>query len=384
MDFVKLVLVTGTNGKTTTCEFARTILGLLNVRVASVGTLGVLIGDRRLPCPEGISSSELFLSFLNTFALNRTEVLLYEAYSAPLARGVWDCVVPSVGVITGFGRDHLDVHGSLQNYWLAKRRLFDTILPQGSQAVIGVCNDKRDELVDVCFNRGLAPSVVGLEGDVSYRIVSESLEGSELKIIVQGQSFPVNVKFFGCPMFHNLTCAIGVMTALGVTVEQYLHLIPDITPPCGRLELMGFYRGAALVVDYAHTPDALMALLKSMRRIAGRELCIVFGCGGDRDQGKRLEMGEIAAEFADKVFLTDDNPRSEDPASIRSRVREGCPNAAEIAGRPEAITAAVEGLVEGDVLVIAGKGHETEQIVGSSTMNFSDRAFAAALIDTQT
>jgi UDP-N-acetylmuramoyl-L-alanyl-D-glutamate--2,6-diaminopimelate ligase len=298
-----------------------------------------------------------------------------EASSHGLEQRRLDGVRFSAGAFTNLSRDHLDYHPTLEDYFRAKRRLFDALLPTWAAAVVDADQPEADRLREVAQARELEFYSVGGRGETLKLLsVTRMQDGSQLVVEAWGEKHYVTLPLVGRFQISNALVAAALAMATGVETAQALAALGELKGASGRLELVGTHpTGAQVFVDYAHTPDALANALQALRPHVEGKLVVVFGAGGDRDPGKRPLMGEAAANAADRLIVTDDNPRSEDPARIRRAIVEGAPGAEEIGDRREAIRAAVAGLRKGDILLIAGKGHETGQTIGDRTLPFSDQ-----------
>jgi UDP-N-acetylmuramoyl-L-alanyl-D-glutamate--2,6-diaminopimelate ligase len=377
-----IVAVTGTNGKTSTVSFARQLWRRLGVAAAGVGTLGVTRdtgtegGGLTTPDPVRLHA------ILAALASEGIEHVAMEASSHALDQRRLDGVMLRAAAFTNLTRDHLDYHGTLKRYLAAKSRLFDSLLPAGGAAVINADVPEHDRLAAIARERGLAVLDVGRAAG-ALRLLDQRphARGQHLELDLLGHRISFDSPLIGHFQAANLLAAIGLVIAGGTNVGDVVPHLGDIEGAPGRMQLVAHHpSGAAVFVDYAHTPDALEQALGALRAHTAGRLVVVFGAGGDRDVGKRPLMGAVAASGADRVIVTDDNPRTEDPARIRRQVLDGCPGAEGIGERAGAIRRALEGLVAGDVLLIAGKGHETGQIVGDHVLPFDDAAVARACV----
>jgi UDP-N-acetylmuramoyl-L-alanyl-D-glutamate--2,6-diaminopimelate ligase len=382
-----IVAVTGTNGKTSVASFTRQVWAALGKQAASLGTIGVTTPKREikgsLTTPDPVALHRL----LDELAGEGVTHLAMEASSHGLDQRRLDGVRLAAGAFTNLTRDHLDYHKTLEAYRAAKLRLFDTLLPPGSAAVVNADSAEAGVLGMIADKRGLRLFTVGIRGkDLCLRAAARDGFGEVLTVDAGGKVHRIKFPLVGAFQISNALVAAGLAIATGADAASALAALSGLKGASGRLEFVGERNGAPIFVDYAHTPDALANALDALRPYAKR-LIVLFGCGGDRDPGKRPLMGEIAARRADKIFVTDDNPRSEDPAAIRRAILAAAPGAVEIGNRAEAIKEAIAGLVPGDVLLVAGKGHETGQIVGNRTLPFSDQAevrtVLAAMKDTR-
>jgi UDP-N-acetylmuramoyl-L-alanyl-D-glutamate--2,6-diaminopimelate ligase len=365
--------VTGTNGKTSVVWFLRQIWAACGERAASLGTLGVLApamsreGSMTTPDPVALHAT------LAELAGQGVRCLAMEASSHGLDQHRLDGVRISAGGFTHFGRDHLDYPGSLDAYLAAKLRLFTAVVADGAAAVINADDPAYEQVLAAARGRGLRVLSYGHDGrELRICGLKPVDDGQRLDLEVLGRRVAVDLPLAGAFQASKALCAAGLAIATGSDPDTVIAALATLQPVRGRLERVARLRGASIYVDYAHTPDALAVVLTALRPQTRRRLVVVFGCGGDRDAGKRPEMGRIAAALADLAIVTDDNPRSENPADIRCAVLEACPGAWEIGDRADAIAAAIAGLADGDVLLVAGKGHETGQIVGGQVLPFDD------------
>ncbi|MGV8930142.1 MAG: UDP-N-acetylmuramoyl-L-alanyl-D-glutamate--2,6-diaminopimelate ligase [Brevundimonas sp.] len=377
------VAITGTNGKTSVAAFCRQIWAALGLHAASMGTLGVLAQNgnvnRALTGP-GLTSPDAAdaARMLADLAGSGVTHLALEASSHGIDQRRLDGVSLQAAAFTNLSQDHLDYHGDMAAYRAAKMRLFETLLPRGRTAVLNADSDAYSSFAAASIMSGLGVMGVGERGrDLSLIGRRAMPEGQRLTIDVRGKLYEVLLPLAGAFQASNALVAAGLCIAAGETPEQVLAGLEKITGAQGRLQrIEGSGRGE-VYVDYAHTPDGLETVLKALRPHATGRLIVVFGAGGDRDRAKRPMMGAIAGRLADVAIVTDDNPRSEDPAAIRKAVRAACPAAREIGDRRAAIREAIEMMADGDVVIIAGKGHEQGQIVGGVTHPFDDATEAA-------
>jgi UDP-N-acetylmuramoyl-L-alanyl-D-glutamate--2,6-diaminopimelate ligase len=379
----EIVAVTGTSGKSSVADFTRQLFAHLGHKSASLGTLGVITSDGAaygsLTTPDPISLHET----LDHLAGDGVTRLAMEASSHGIDQRRLEGVALSAAGFTNLGRDHLDYHNTTEAYAAAKLRLFDTLVPSDAPAVINADGPYADVFLQGVKNRGLPLITTGSLGE-TLRLADVKPEGFSQALTIEafGKTFRTTLPLLGAFQVENALVAAGLV--LAVEGEEKLAAILDgfknLEGVSGRLEQVGEVDGAICIVDYAHKPDALAHVLDALRPFAkGRLVCIV-GCGGDRDKGKRPLMGRIAVEKADEVIVTDDNPRSEDPAAIRAEIMQGAVGAREIGDRALAIRTVVNELRKGDILVVAGKGHETGQIIGDRTLPFSDHDEVRAAI----
>jgi UDP-N-acetylmuramoyl-L-alanyl-D-glutamate--2,6-diaminopimelate ligase len=376
-----IAAVTGTSGKTSVAAFTRQIWTTLGFSAASIGTVGLVspkgetYGSLTTPDPVALHRS------IDTLAGEGVTHLAIEASSHGLDQYRLDGLNIAVGGFTNITRDHLDYHPSFEAYLAAKLRLFDTLLIPGGAAVVDVDHPPADAVFAAARVRGLNVTSVGRKA-TDIRLVEATIDGFSQKLRIEhgGKEFQVNLPLVGEFQVENALVAAGLVIATGGKADDVFSALENLKGAKGRLELVGANHGAPIFVDYAHKPDALAKALDALRPYVSGKLVVVFGAGGDRDRGKRPLMGAVAAENADRIIVTDDNPRSEDPSAIRAAILAEAHGAAEIGDRREAIRAAIAGLDRGDVLLIAGKGHETGQIIGDRVVPFSDHeAVATAL-----
>jgi UDP-N-acetylmuramoyl-L-alanyl-D-glutamate--2,6-diaminopimelate ligase len=369
------VAVTGTNGKTSVADFTRQIWQTLGLDAASIGTLGVrspsVARPGGLTTPDPMSLHKV----LKDLADAGVDHAAVEASSHGLDQYRLDGVRLKAAAFTNLTRDHMDYHRTEQGYFYAKARLFGELLGPGAAAVINVDDPWGLILEDIAWARGLRILTVGRHEKAVLRLLSQDVvpTGQKLHVLFGGTEYSVLLPLVGAFQAHNTLLAAGLAIACGADDAAVFRALEALEGVPGRMELMGkSARGGAVFVDYAHTPDGLRTVLTAARAHHPHRLKVVFGCGGDRDAGKRPQMGAIAAELADQIYVTDDNPRSEDPAAIRAEILRACRGAAEIGDRGSAIRAAIASLEDGDMLIVAGKGHEEGQTVGDKILPFSD------------
>jgi UDP-N-acetylmuramoyl-L-alanyl-D-glutamate--2,6-diaminopimelate ligase len=376
-----IAAVTGTSGKTSVAAFTRQIWSALGFPAASIGTIGVVsptaetYGSLTTPDPVELHRT------LDRLAGEGVTHLALEASSHGLDQRRLDGVRIAAGTFTNLSRDHLDYHPTIEAYLAAKLRLFEELIAPSGTAVIDVDDCYAGQVVAAAKKRGLKIMTVGVNGD-DIKLIGGAIDGfaQVVSIGYGGREFKVKLPLVGAFQVQNAAVAAGLAIATGAETARVFAALEHLTGAKGRLELAGAKNGAPIFIDYAHKPDALKKALEALRPYASGKLVVVFGAGGDRDSGKRPIMGRIAVENADRVIVTDDNPRSEQPSAIRAAILAATPGATEIGDRNAAIRAGIAALKTGDVLLIAGKGHETGQIVGDRVLPFSDHdAVAAAL-----
>jgi UDP-N-acetylmuramoyl-L-alanyl-D-glutamate--2,6-diaminopimelate ligase len=368
-----IAAVTGTSGKTSVVAFTRQIWAASGLRAASVGTVGIvspkaeIYGSLTTPGPIELHRT------LNELADENVTHFALEASSHGLDQHRLDGVRIAAGAFTNLSRDHLDYHTTIEAYLAAKLRLFGELIAPNGTAVINVDDCYAGQVVDAARQRGLKVMTVGERGE-NIKLMGGVIDGFAQRITIahDGRIYSVKLPLVGAFQAQNAAVAAGLAIVTGAEPAHVFAYFENLIGAKGRLELAGSYNGASIFVDYAHKPDALKKAIDALRPYTKGKLTVVFGAGGDRDAGKRPLMGRIAGENADQVIITDDNPRNEDPAKIRAAIRAAVPGAIEIGDRAQAIRQAIAGLQKGDVLLVAGKGHETSQIIGDRTLHFSD------------
>ena len=366
--------VTGTNGKTSTAELARQLWRMAGHNAASIGTLGVTTAEDQVRI--GLTTPDIVTFLSNMSGLSREGVshAIFEASSHGLDQYRVAGVPVGIVAFTNLSRDHLDYHSDMDAYFEAKMRLFDEIASDTATAVIWADDAWSDKAIARAKARELNLITVGENGK-GIRLISRKPTqlGQDLEIEVQGETYKVKLPLIGAYQAANALTACGVVVGSGERADEVIANLSRLQTVRGRLERAAIARsGAPIYVDYAHTPDGLDAAIKALRPHTNGRLIVVFGAGGDRDIGKRALMGAVAQANADIAIITDDNPRSEEPASIRAAIRKGAPAALDIGDRREAITKAIQMAAAGDIVLIAGKGHEQGQIVGDRVLPFDD------------
>jgi len=369
-----IVAVTGTNGKTSVVSFIRQIWHHLGVPAASLGTLGLVIEGERLPPPTGTNGLNTpdpvrLHEILQTLKKQQIEHLAFEASSHGLHQHRLDSVRLKAAVFTNFSNDHLDYHHTLDSYFEAKSRLFQELMIHDTHAILNTDIPEYERLLALCQERHLQTITFGKAGKTIQLIsIIPKADSQDILLCVEGKSYNFTLLLVGQFQVYNVMAALGAVLACGGKITEAIDACLSLKGVPGRLE----QAAPGIYVDYAHTPDALSLALKALRPHTKGQLWVVFGCGGDRDPFKRPIMGEIAAELADRIIITDDNPRYEDPVEIRKQILAKCLEASEIPSRSLAIKTAIETMQAGDVVLIAGKGHETYQLVGDQTLPFND------------
>jgi UDP-N-acetylmuramoyl-L-alanyl-D-glutamate--2,6-diaminopimelate ligase len=378
-----VVAVTGTNGKTSVTVFARQLWQGLGLPAASFGTIGIVAPGFSRPGSLTTPDPVTLHSELNALAQGGVDRVAIEASSHGLDQYRLDGLKPKAAAFTNLTRDHLDYHHDMAAYRAAKTRLFTELLAKDGAAIVNLDDETGAELALMCAARGQRVIGYGRDRRAALRLVAARPTGigQELTLDLLGRRHDVSLPLIGEFQAMNALAALGLTIATGADPARVVALLPSLQGAPGRMERVGTHpSGAPILVDYAHTPDALENALKSLRAHCRGRVIVVFGAGGDRDPGKRPQMGAIAALLADIAIVTDDNPRGEEPASIRRAILQACPNAIEIGDRAAAIRRGLAMLQAGDALLLAGKGHETGQIVGGKTLPFSDAGVARAAL----
>ncbi len=374
----QLMAVTGTSGKTSTAYFFKELCSLSGFKSASIGTLGVISDEVEFDTYDFLTSppAPLLHKILNDLAKKQIDHVCVEASSHGLSQYRLEYANFKAAGFTNFSRDHLDYHSDMDDYFQSKMRLFHTVLKNGT-AVINADIPEFEKIQSNCS---------------SHKILSYGRKGEFIKLIDSGENYIIievdgkkyTTEFTQSATFqtHNLMCALGLAITSHIPIDTLINAIPKLKTIPGRLQYAGEYNGATIYVDYAHKPEALEVILRSLKQTCQGRLHVLFGCGGNRDKGKRQIMGEIASKYSDVIIVTDDNPRHEDPAEIRRQIISGCPNCTEIGDRAKAIRHAISQLKKNDILVLAGKGHEEYQVIGDEKIHFSDMAEVRKYVQT--
>jgi UDP-N-acetylmuramoyl-L-alanyl-D-glutamate--2,6-diaminopimelate ligase len=373
-----IVAVTGTNGKTSTVNFFRQICKLAGYSSASMGTLGIIADGISNDNDDSMTSPDPMMLHAHLALLYNRGIthLGIEASSHGLSQHRLDGVEIKAAGFTNLTRDHLDYHNNMHDYFNAKTRLFTDILPSSGTAVLNADVPEFAILEAICKRRHV--------NVISYGRSAKHLKllaaGKNITLEAFGKKFEEVFNLAGDFQYSNVLCAIGLAVGVGIPVEEAIVYISSLKAATGRLEKVARHHGGDIYIDYAHSPDALEKTLLSLRHMYKGKIYVVFGAGGDRDVARRTLMGDVATKFADFAIVTDDNPRTEDPAKIRKEIMAHCPNAKEFDNRTKAIEYGVGLLKKGDALLIAGKGHETYQIIGTEKIYYSDHDAVEAAV----
>lgn len=369
-----ILAVTGTNGKTSIADFIRQVLTMMGEKAASTGTLGMIKGnDAPIPSPNTTPNAVTIHCELRELYDEGFKYVVMEASSHGLCQYRLGGIRCDVAGFTNLTRDHLDYHKTFENYLEAKLILFRETLNEGGTAVLNADIESYEKIRRACLESGKRVVSYGYNGRELHLRKAEPLpHGQRLELDFYGRPVTLELPLSGEFQAMNALCALGMLAEETGQKEELLSYIVKIRGAKGRLELAGQKNGAAVYIDYAHTPDALENVIKALRPHTRGRLAVLFGCGGDRDAGKRPIMGKLANDLADIVYVTDDNPRTENADAIRSQIMAACPRGVNIGDRALAIKTAMDALQPGDVLILAGKGHETGQYINGKIHHFSD------------
>lgn len=369
-----LAAVTGTNGKTSIADFVRQLLTLMGEKTFSIGTLGAIKGFANpIPLANTTPNNVTLHKIMHEMQLEGFNYGILEASSHGLHQGRLDGVEFEAAGFTNLTRDHLDYHQTIENYFKAKMILFEQRLKNDGIAVLNADIECYDDIMAVCNKRKIQTFTYGVKGKEIRLLKATPLSnGQILDLECWGKHEQVEIPLAGDFQAANVMCALGLASALSNREQEVLKHLSKLKGAKGRMELVGMKNDAAIYIDYAHTPDALEHVLNALREHTKGRLKVLFGCGGNRDKGKRPIMGKIANDLADEVFVTDDNPRFENADIIRGEIMAACPKGINIKNRAKAIAFAMDTLKKDDVLLLAGKGHETGQYINGEILPFSD------------
>ena len=369
-----IIAVTGTNGKSSVANFYFQILKNLKINSAAIGTLGIFYKNKvkrtNLTTPDIITIHKE----LNFLKKNKIDNVCLEASSHGLHQNRLDGINFTAGIFTNFTQDHLDYHKNLKNYLQAKLYLFSSLLKKNSFAILDTDIPEFPIINKICKKRKIKILSFGSRGN-TIKLISHYYFGKKqiIKINFLNKIYNIKLDLIGDFQIKNLFAAILASYLSVKNPDQIINTLSKIKSANGRMQYVGNKKKSAVVVDYAHTPDALKKSLQTLAKQFNKKVDVVFGCGGDRDKGKRYKMGEIADQFASKIYLTNDNPRSENPTSIIKQIKKGCSRSKIILDRKMAIKSAINNLNTDSILLIAGKGHENYQIINNQKKYFSDQ-----------
>ena len=369
-----VVAVTGTNGKTSVATFTRQIWAALDHAAINIGTTGIE-GAWEAPSSHTTPDAITLQKLLAAAAADGVTHAAMEASSHGIDQRRLDGVRLAAAGFTNLTQDHLDYHKTMEAYFQAKTRLFTRLLPEDAVTVVNLDGARGSDVAELALARGLRVLTVGKGqgADLQIAATRPDATGQEVRYLWQGRAFQTRLNLIGAFQAENVAVAAGLAIAAGDAPEAVLAVLPRLTGVRGRMQLAATRaNGASVYVDYAHSPDAIETALRALRPHVMGRIIIAFGAGGDRDRLKRPLMGAAALAHADVLYVTDDNPRTEDPATIRAAILAACPGAHEVGDRAEAILRAVDALLPGDALLIAGKGHEVGQIIGTDIYPFDD------------
>lgn len=379
------IAVTGTAGKTSVTNFVMQLWHHLGIPSLSVGTFGIVRPNQTLSYAPSLTTGEidaLHKALFDAKVREGIDHIILEASSHGLDQYRLDGLSFKVAAFTNFSQDHLDYHPTMEEYFAAKVRLFTDLLSEDGIAVLNADIQEVEKLKKICLESNKRVVSYGLKGDlVSLQSVAPQDGCQLLTLSIAGKDYSVAFPLVGNTQVQNVLCAIAILVVMGIDPKKILQGVEVLKAVPGRLERVAEYQGGGIYVDYAHKPGALAEVLKDLKKFCDNKLHLVFGCGGERDKDKRKKMGEIAQRMADFVYVTDDNPRSEPPATIRLDVLGGCAKATEIADRRKAIETAIDQMALGDVLIIAGKGHETYQLYNGLKIDFDDKKVVLNYLD---
>ena len=379
-----IVGITGTNGKTSVAWFYEQLLHHAGYKAASVGTLGVSYDGTVESTGYTSPTAPQAHHIISGLAAKNVSHVAMEVSSHALDQHRLDGFKFKAAAFTNITPDHRDYHGSMEAYLLAKQRLFSELLPEGATAVLNITRPESWPMAAICKERGINVLTFGTYNAELVVKPTADAQGMQVDVLYGENKFKTHLPLFGQFQADNLAAALGLAVATGVEWNALMAALPHIKSAVGRMEVILSEKGGnkpTVVVDYAHTPDALEKVIKALRGQTSQKLFVLFGCGGDRDAGKRPMMGKIAADLADVALVTDDNPRHEDAGKIRQEVLAASSKLQECADRAEAIKHLVHQAQEGDIVLLAGKGHETGQIVGDEVLPFDDRAIAQQVLE---
>ncbi len=374
-----IVAVTGTNGKTSVVNFYAQIIALLGQKSCSIGTIGIIGGDNKNLLADNFglttpNAEQLHQTFAKLVAKN-IDYLAMEASSHGLSQYRLHGVKINAAAFTNLSRDHIDYHKDEADYFAAKMKLFNEVLPRNKVSIINADSEYANEVIKICKKREQKIFTFGIKGsDIKILGTKQTIDKQQIDFLYNNIEYKISTDLIGSFQASNLLCALSLVINSNIDSSKAINILSQVQGVPGRMEkvICKNNKNLNVVVDYAHTPDGLLKALSELKNLKENKLWVIFGCGGNRDKGKRILMGEIAAKLADKIIVTDDNPRNEDASEIRKQVIAGCKDAIEIADREKAIAYAIENAENKDIILLAGKGHEKYQIIGEQKIPFDD------------
>lgn len=372
-----IIAITGTNGKTSTAYFCYQLGMLVGRKSGYIGTIGAMANGIRIAVDNNLTTPSIveLHKLLCQMAQMGVDFVALEASSHGIDQGRLAEILLDAASFTNISPEHLDYHHNMDEYFAAKKKLFTDLLLDNKTIIANKASDKFSNLADIAAQKKCKIISYGTEdSDLSIESYECNNRGITASIKIFGHKISTSFKFLGKFQLENILCAIANLLTIGVKLEEIIPVLDKISPPPGRMQLVANENFASVIIDYAHKPVALETVLKEVRHhiSANGQIWVVFGCGGERDTTKRKTMGEIADQYADYVIITDDNPRNEDPVSIRNEIARYCNKALIIPDRKSAIKYTIMNAKKEDIILIAGKGHENYQIIGNNKIHFSD------------
>lgn len=379
-----MAAVTGTNGKTSVADFARQLLEHNDIKAASIGTLGIVTKDKIIDHGHTTPDPEILYPALKALKEDGIDHVIFEASSHGLEQGRLHGLSFKTSAFTNFTQDHLDYHANIESYFDAKALLFNDLTTRGGMVTLYSDDPRSDDVINACQRAELNTTTIGRDADISIVKTDTTVTGQNVIVKIHNKEHQIHLPLSGSFQAINALIAAGLAASLThKDISDYLHDLEHLKTVDGRMDLVAEYKGAAIYVDYAHTPDALEKALQALRPHTEKRILVIFGCGGDRDKTKRPLMGKAAEDYADIAIITDDNPRSETPENIHKDILKGCikpENMLIIPSRETAFAKALDLLEKDDILLVAGKGHEEGQIIGDIKHPFKDATVITRLI----
>ncbi len=383
MTRIKTIAVTGTNGKTSTVEMARQLLVKTGYLPASLGTLGLKLKNQEYLQSILIGCDAIPNLVSDLLQFYKIDTFIYEAFSSSIVGKIYDKLPLDIAVLTQIGEDHIEYHGSIEDYGIAKLRLFNEVLNENGLAIYNVKDSRSQEIKQICIDRTIRTFCYGVdhECDLSMsKVVTDNFITTGI-LNYQNKSYEIKLPFSGNIFVLNWLAALSITLQYEIDIKSLVNYSKQLLLPPGRFEHVGNFNNARIYIDYAHNALALKAVLMDLRNITKAKIHLIFGCGGGRDLEKRTQMGLVAFKYADYTYITNDNPRDEDPEKIRAQIKDSCPSAFEIADRKVAIENAINKVEIGDSLLIAGRGHEDFQETKGVELYLSDKQIVMNILD---